>query len=192
VEVLEQIAEQQQNAPVATLRKFEGGREIDDGGVDRLGLDRRNARGVVANRRQRDSVVAPALATRRLADQPACHRAGSGDADLLPLQIVERLDRTVVAHHQSEGQRRVRQRGDPLGRDSLDEECQPGTRAEADVDAVGGHGLLHARVAAEAGDFEIDAVLPEDSRAHTDVARYESEGFASGLAHPQRLGRPRR
>ena len=80
---------------------------LDDGAVDRFGLQRGDAGCVVADRDQRNALVAPALLTRHLADDPAGDGADGRDADALALQIVDGLDRVVVAHHQREGERRI-------------------------------------------------------------------------------------
>ncbi len=57
---------------------------------------------------------------------------------------------------------------------------------------VGRHRLLHAGVAAEARDLEVEAVLLEDAGARADVGRHERERLAAGLADAQRLGGGRR
>src|SRR5262249_52441508 len=68
---------------------------------------------------------------------------------------------------------------------ALHDEGQAGPRAEADIDPVGRHGLLDPRVAAEAGDLEVEPVLPEDAGALPDIGRHEREGFSPGLADAQ-------
>ncbi len=116
------------------------------------------------------------------------HRADGRDADLAALEIVGGLHRVVVAHHQREQQRRPGHGGDALDRRALDDEGEARTGAERDVDAVGRHRLLHAGVAAEAADLDLDAVLLEDAGARADVGRHERERLAPGLADAQRLG----
>src|SRR6266511_2667423 len=144
-------------------------------------------RGVIANWRQLHAVVAPALVPRGFADQPAGDRAHRRDPDLLALEIVECLDRIVIAYHQREGQRRVGHRGDALHRRALHDEGEPRTRAEPDVDAVGSHSLLHAGVAAEAGNRDVDAVLLEQAGLRADVGRHERERVSASLADAQGL-----
>src|SRR5262249_46451302 len=68
-----------------------------------------------------------------------------------------------------------------------DDEGKPGSRAEADVDAVGGKSLLNAGVAAEACDVQVETVLFEDPGALADVGRHERERLAAGLADAQRF-----
>ena len=116
------------------------------------------------------------------------NRADSGDADLATLEIVDGFHRVVRPHHQGEDQRRIGHGGNALGGRALDDEGEAGAGAERDVDPVGGHGLLDARIAAEARDDEIDAVPAEDAGALADVGGHERERLAAGLADAQGFG----
>ena len=111
---------------------------------------------------------------------------------LRPLRSSAVLIDVVVAHDQREQQRRPRHGGDALHRRALDDEGETGAGAERDIDAVGGHRLLQPRIAAEAADLDLDAVLLEDAGALADVGRHERERLASGLADAQCVGGERR
>jgi len=192
MKILHQFAETQQDLAFAALNEVERLREVDDGGVDRLGLERGDAVGVVADRDLRHAVVAPALLPRHLADDPARHRANGRDPDLAALEIIDRRHRAVVAHDQGKKQRRPGHGCDAFRRRALDDERQAGARAEPDVDAVCRHRLLQPRIAAETADLDLDAVVLEDAGARADIGRYEGKRVAPRFAHAQRLGGVRR
>ena len=189
MEVLDQLAEAQQHLAFAALNEIERLREIDDGAVDRPGLERGDPVGVVADRDLRHPVVTPSLLPRHFADDPARDRADRRYADLAAPQVIERCHRGVIAHDQREQQRRPGHGGNAFHRRSLHDEGQPRSGAEPDIDAVGRHRLLQPGIAAETADLDVDAVLPEDAGARADVGGHEGECVASRLPHAQRLGR---
>ena len=61
MEMLRYVAEPQNDTPVAVIGIVERNREIDDGGVDRLGFQRGDPCTVLADGHRRHTVVAPAL-----------------------------------------------------------------------------------------------------------------------------------
>jgi hypothetical protein len=82
----------------------------------------------------------------------------------------------------------VRHGGDALDRRAFDDEGKAGTGAERDVDAVSGHGLLQACIAAEIAELDLDAMPLEDAGALADIGRHERECLAPGLPDSQRVG----
>jgi hypothetical protein len=126
-------------------------------------LERRADRGdAVADRYRGHAVLAPALLARELAGRPIAERAGVGDADLLPLQLVDRLDRRIPRHADGEERRRSRGLAHRDHRCAFGDEGHLGARAVADIDAAGGDGLRHLAAAAELDDLHVEPVLFED------------------------------
>ena len=152
-----------QDASVAVIGVIERHREIDDRRIEGLRFHRGDARTVVADRDLRHAVMPQPLLPRHLVGDPARDRADGGDADLLAFEIVDRIDAAVVAHHEREDQRRPGHGGDAFDRRALDDEGEARTRSQADIDAIGGHRLLHLGVTAEARNVEIEAVVLEDA-----------------------------
>ena len=165
--------------------------ERADVAVDLAGLDRGARRRHAADRHRGDAGRAPALERADALADPVGQRADGGDAELLALEVVDRLDRRVVADHHRHVARHAGHGADRLGRHALDHERHAGPAADADVDAVGGQSLLHPGVAAEGRRFDLEAVLGEDAGLHADVERREGPGERHRLADAQLLA-PRR
>ena len=96
-----------------------------------------------------DAVIAPALAARKFAREPAGERAEAGDGDLLALEIVDGLERAVGAHRHHDLDRRAGERRDRHDRRALDDHRHVGAAVETDVDGVRRHRLQQPRAAAE-------------------------------------------
>ena len=185
MEVLYAVTELHQDAAAALLDDVVDRDAVGGHAVDLLGLERGDLSGGGAERRNLDPVRAPSLGTRQLHRQPIGQRARGRDADLLALEIIRALDRSVLEHDQHDGVRRVGERGHGLHWRALDDGGESRAAAERNVDAVGGQRLHHLGVAAEGANLDVKATLLEDAGLDTDVGRHEGELVGLGLADPQ-------
>jgi hypothetical protein len=124
---------------------------------------------------------------RGLTHQPIGERAGGRHADLLALELGGGSG-AVGPHHNGEQERRPGHGGDRLDRRALDDERHRRAGAERDVETVGRHRLLHARVAGKCDRLDVEPVVRKQAFAYADVERHERERLGHRLADPQRLG----
>src|SRR5436190_1984574 len=92
VEMLLDVAEQEDVASLALLLELERGRRLDHQPVELVALHGGETGGHRAERHDLNSVGPPALLPGELARQPVGERSERGDADALSFQIGDRLD----------------------------------------------------------------------------------------------------